>query len=171
MRFYTRIAVCVAAAVLLSVVLFNFAVSWFDGETSVLRLGRLLVLETRRSQAMDTRAETVLRSMEIKGGIIAQLIDGRLQLREAIDRFHKANDMIENDNTNLIARYELPTDLEGVGRQVLVWAYQAAYSLPPDKAQRRLAELENQYEKLFGRPSSPGSLQTTDLLPIGCCAG
>lgn len=171
MRFYTRILVCVAAAVLLSAVLFNFAVSWFDGETSVLRLGRLLVFEARRSQAMDTRAETVLRSMDIKRGVIAHLIDGHMQLREAIDQFHKANDMIENNNTNLMARYELPTDLEGVGRQVLVWANRAADVLPPDRGQRRVAELEYQYQTLFGRPSSPDSLQPTDLLPIGCCAG
>lgn len=171
MRFYTRILVCVAAAVLLSAVLFHFAVSCFDGETSVLRLGRLLLHETRRSQAMDARAESVLRSMDLKRDIIAQLIAGRLQLREAIDQFHKANEMIENDNTNLMARYELPTDLEGVGRQVLAWANREVYSLPSDKAQRRVAELENEYQKLFGRPSSPDSLQPTDLLPIGCCAG
>lgn len=171
MRFYTRILVCVAAAMLLSAVLINFAVSCFDGETSVLRLGRLLVHEARRSQAMDARAETVLRSMDIKRDIIAQLIAGRLQLREAIDQFHKANEMIENNNRNLMAKYELPTDLEGVGRQVLAWAQRTADALPLDKGQRRLAELENEYQKLFGRPSSPDSLPTTDPLPIGCCAG
>jgi hypothetical protein len=171
MRFYTRMLVCVAAAVLLSAVLFNFAVSCFDGETSVLRLGRLLVLESRRSEAMDARAETVLRSMDIKRDIIFQLLAGRLQLREAIAEFHKANEMIENDHTNLMATYQLPSDREGVGQQVLAWACRAVDALPSDKGQRRLAELEYQYQKLFGRPSSPDSLQTTDLLPIGCCAG
>lgn len=170
MRFFTRMFVWAAAALLLSALLIHSAVSWSGDRTGVLRLGRLLVFETRRSQALDERAEMVTRSMDVKRGIIDQLLAGRLPLREAIDQFGKANEMIEND-TRLVATYQLPADREGVGRQVLAWACHTIDSWPYDKAQRRLAELESEYQKLFGRPSSLDPAQTVDSLPPACCAG
>lgn len=152
MRFYTRLLVCAATALMLCVILLNCAASWFDADASVLRLGRLLVFEARRAQALTARTEIVGRSMAIKRGIVAQLIAGRVNLREAIDQFANANDMIENGDRELIAKYQLPTDLDGVTRQLLSWTYNEIESLPPYKAQRRLAEIEREYQTIFGGP-------------------
>lgn len=152
MRFYTRLLVCAVTALMLCVILLNCAASWFDADANVLRLGRLLVFEARRSQALSARTEMVERSLDIKRGIIAQLIAGRVDLREAIDQFAKANEMIGNGDRELIARYQLPTDLEGVARQLLSWTYNEIESLPPYKAQRRFTELEGEYQTIFGGP-------------------
>lgn len=170
MRFFRRMFVCLAAALLLSALLIHSAVSSSGERTDVLRLGRLLVFEARRSQALDSCADTVMRSMDVKRDITDQLVAGRLPLSEAIDHFCTANEMIDND-TRLVATYQLPADREGVAQQVLVWVYHTVDSWPDDKAQRLLADLESEYQKMFGRPSSLDPAQSADPLPPACCAG
>ncbi|HTU90766.1 MAG TPA: hypothetical protein VMF69_11875 [Gemmataceae bacterium] len=155
MRFFTRMIVCAAATLALCAVVFNFAASWFGAETSVLRLGRLLVFESRRSQALNARSDMVARSLEIKRGIIGRLVSGSLNMHQAIEQFQKANEVIENGDLDLIARYRLPADLEGVGRQVLAWVYNEVFSWPPEKAKSRYADLKCEFEKLFGQSPLP----------------
>lgn len=165
MRFYARIVVgAAAAALLVSALLSYFAEAWFGEEASVLKLGHMLVFETRRGQAMRARADRVGRSLELKRGIIEQVITGRMNLREAIAQFKEANEMIERIDRSLVAPYQLPDNVEGVGRQVLAWVYNVADSYPDGVGQRRLAELEREFQALFGRSSTPETLKTS-LLP------
>lgn|GEM_PF-5655458 len=155
MRIFSRMIVCAAAALLLSTILFYFADAWSGEKTSALQAARKLVLESRRNQALSARAEEISHSLTIKRAIIAQLVAGRLHLREAISQFHKANEMIENMDLDLVPPYQRPTDSAGVGRQVLLWVRNEITSWPPEKARPLLADLESEYQKLFGRPSLP----------------
>lgn len=150
MRPVTQLVVC-AAAVVLSAILFHFADSWFSERTSALAVGRRIMFEMHRSQALQERAKRVARSISIKHETIVQLVGGRLCFHQAIVQFQKANDIIENVDLDLIPAYCKPTDPEGVGRQVYDWAYYAVATWPPNKTQRFLAGLENEFQHLFGR--------------------
>jgi hypothetical protein len=152
MKIFTRMMGCAATAMVMSAVLFYFADAWLGEETTVVEVGRKLVFEASRNQALRARAEMVTHSLAIKRDIIAQVMAGRLHLREAIDLFHKANDMIENVHLELVPVYRLPTDSEGVGLQVLAWVRNEVASWPPEKAQPLLANLETEFRTLFGHP-------------------
>jgi hypothetical protein len=150
MRLFTRLIVYAATALLLSAVLFHLTDAWFGENTSVLWAGRQLVWETRRSQALQARADMIARSLNLKQNIIAQLVSGQMRLRQAIVRFQRANEMIESHDLDLIPVYRTPTDAEGVARQVFIWACNAVSSWPPEKSQCLLASLENEFHTLFG---------------------
>ena len=143
--------VCAAAAIVLSAVLFYVADTWYGDNTSLIGVGRLIVLEGRRSQALRTRSEMVTRALSFKCDSINQLVAGRLNLRQAIVQFQKANQMIENNDLDLIPAYRATTGSKEIGRQVFLWARNSVSTWPPDKAQRLLADLEREYQTIFGR--------------------
>jgi hypothetical protein len=150
MRLFTRLIVFAAAAVLLSAGVFHVVHSWFGDNSSVVGAFRLLVHETRRTESLRARREIVTRSLEIKRDITAQLISGRLSYREAIIQFQRANELVVNDDLDLIAAYRTPTEPQGVGRQVFLWARNMVALQPSDKAKRLLSDFESEYQKMFG---------------------
>lgn len=172
MRLFTRLITCAAAALLLFAVLSHVADSWFGENTSVVGAGRQLMLEARRTEALQTREEMVVRSLSAKREIINQLLAGRLHLHQAILQFQRANELVENIDMDLIAAYRTPSDPPGLGGQVLVWARNSIASPPSDKIERRLADLECEYQTLFdgakseeeadARPMEPQSTGRTE---------
>ncbi|HEY7326530.1 MAG TPA: hypothetical protein VH592_02745 [Gemmataceae bacterium] len=141
--------VCAAAAMVLSAVLFHFADAWSGEDTSILSAGRQILLETRRADALRSRTEMVVRSLDIKRGIIAELVGGRLSYRQAIIQFQKANELVVNVDLELIPAYRSPSDPEGVGRQVFIWARNTIATWPSDKSQRLLAGFESEFHTMF----------------------
>lgn len=143
---------------------------WFGEEGSALRLARVFVCEQRRSEALPHRSEALKHSLESKERIISELIGGRLSLREAIVLFQRATKelidkvALEDADQSMIATYmPPPTDPQSVGRQILTWVRIDLAMWPPDKAQRRLAELERAFRELFGRGSLPDASTDTEL--------
>src|SRR5579875_1586091 len=110
MKIFTRMGVCLGTALLLAAPLGYFANAWLDGESSVLQAGCKLVLELQRTQALHRRMEMIARSQAAKKDIVAQLVAGRLSLREAISQFHAANAMIEPTDLEWVPTYQVPTD-------------------------------------------------------------
>jgi hypothetical protein len=151
MRLFTRLIVCAAAAMVLSAVFFHLADAWFGENTSILKAGRQIVLEARRSQALRARTEMVTRCLDIKREIITELIAGRLSFRQAIVQFQKANELVENFDLDLIPAYRSPTSPEDVARQVYLWARNSVSTWPPEKSQHLLAGFESDFHRLFGR--------------------
>ncbi len=147
--------VCAAAAMLLSVILFWIADSWSGESASVIAVGRHLLFEMRRAEELDVRGAMIARSVSVKRDVIDQLLAGRMDLRQAIAQFHMANELVENADRGLIPTHWIPTDPEGVGRQVFFWVRNAAASLPREKARRRLAELEREYRTVFHGANPP----------------
>jgi hypothetical protein len=146
MTLFMRMVGCMAAAIALSVGLSIFA--------GALQLGRCLLFETRRSQALQHRFEMVADSWEAKHDIIVEVVAGRLHLREAIVQFQKANDLVENADRDLAPAYLTPSDPESVGRQVLVWVRNEVAAWPPSEAERIRADMEREFQELFGRSPS-----------------
>ncbi len=155
MRILTRLIVCAATAIVLSAILFYFADTWFGENESVIRAGHQLLFEARRTEVLRVRAQMMAHSVSAKSDVIDQLIAGRLNLRQAIVQFRNANELVENIDLEILPPYQTPTDPEGVGRQVVVWTRNAVASLPREKAQRRLAELEREYRTLFHGAEPP----------------
>jgi hypothetical protein len=163
MRLLNRLMVCAAAAMSLSAVLCYVAECWFGDNTSVVGTARWLVRETRRSQAFQTRIEMVARSTSVKRDVIAQVIAGRLRLRQAIIHFRDANELVENNDPDLVPRYWCSTDPEELGRQVLAWTRNTVVCLLPEKHQRLLSDLECEYKTLFPRAKLPQEAWPTPM--------
>lgn len=150
MRLFTRLLVCMAMALMLSAALFSMAGSWFGEKANLLRLGREVLFEMRRSQALSERSEIVFNSMVMKRDIIVRLLAGRLNLREAICQFQEANERIENADLHLVPEFHKPTDPQGVGRQVLAWVRSEVTTWPPDRDKRIVQSMEKEFHELFG---------------------
>lgn len=169
MRFFTRLIVCAAAAMLLSAVLFHAADAWLGEKTSVVGASRQIVLEARRTEALRVRAEMIARSLAAKRDIINQLLEGRLRFRQAIEQFQQANELVKNIDLDLIAPYQTPAYPQGVARQVFIWVCNSVGSLPADKAQRLLSELESQYQTMFdgAKPEDADEVSPIGTFPAG----
>ena len=150
MRLFTRLTVCAAPAMLLSALMYHVADLWFDEKASVVEVCRQIVHEAQRAESLRARAEMVARSQSAKYDTIDQVRAGRLRLRQAIIQFQRANELVEHGNLDLMRRDPKRTDPQEVGWQVLLWVRNSVAARPSDKAQRLLADLEHEYQRLFG---------------------
>jgi hypothetical protein len=150
MKLFVHLCLWAAVPITLAVMLLNLADSWFDDREGVFQLGHMFVFEARRTEALQRRTEMVAQSDEIKRDIIAELLAGRLTLREAVDRFREANQMVENTDWALVADYQVPTTEEGLYRQVIAWVEGETAILSPGEVKPLLVPLVKEYESLFG---------------------
>lgn len=150
MRLFTRLTVCAAPAMVLSALMFHVADSWFGGDSSVVEVCRQIVLEAQRAESLRARAEMVARSRSAKYDTLEQILAGRLRLRQAIIQFHRANEMVQHVNLDRVPAYAKLTDPQEVGRHVLLWVRNRVVARPSDEAERLLADLEHEYQTLFG---------------------
>jgi hypothetical protein len=151
MKWLTRMIGSLTAAIVLVVGLNTVAALWLGDEGNPLHLGRWMLLETRRTHALRHRSQLVAQSWHVKQALIEELVAGRLPLRQAIVQFKQANDLIENDDTDLVAPYSTPSDPESLAKQVLAWARNEVGGWPPHKDRRILTTLDAEFRKLFGR--------------------
>src|SRR5262245_28498927 len=105
MRFFARISAYAAVAVVvLAGGLFSLLALRFGNRSDL----SLLLLESRRSEALRVRSEMVTHNIEIKRTVVADIVAGRLTLREAAIRFQAANHLIENNDRDLLPDYQIP---------------------------------------------------------------
>jgi hypothetical protein len=153
MRFFARLCVYITLVVGVSISLLSLLSSQFGGQTDVSKL----ILESRRSEALRYRTEMVAHNIAIKRAVVAEIVAGSLTLHEAAARFDEANQLVENNDSDLLPDYQRPTTEKGVYQQVLAWMRAEAASLPREKAERILAPLDKEYEAMFGPPEfAPG---------------
>jgi hypothetical protein len=154
MRFFAHLCVCAAVAVtLLSLVNLRFV-----GRSDLSQL----LFELRRSETLQHRIALVAGNMEIKQAIVADIVAGRLSLREAAVRFQEANCLVENNDPDLLPAYQIPATEEGVCQQVLAWMRAEVALRSPERAKRILAPLEKEYESRFGPLESAVALPACD---------
>jgi hypothetical protein len=85
-------------------------------------LTRWLLVEMRRAEALDNRATEMSQSQQVKKEVVSDLVAERLTLREAAEQFRQADQLIETDDTGLVAPYQTPETEEDLYRQVITWA-------------------------------------------------
>jgi hypothetical protein len=152
MRLFAHICAYAAVAIVLFVGLFSLLGLRFGNQSELSQL----LFESRRSEALRLRSEMVTRNIDIKRTIVADIIAGRLSLREAAVRFQEANCLVENNDPDLLPDYQIPATEEGVYQQVLAWMRSEVSSFPAEQAQLILAPLEKEYEARFG-PLEPAT--------------
>jgi hypothetical protein len=133
-------------AVVLFVGLFNLIGLRFGKESGLSQL----LFESRRSEALRLRDETMTHSIEVKRTIAADIVAGRLTMHKAAVRFQEANYLVENNDPDLLSDYQVPATEQGVYQQVLSWMQTEVSSLPAAQAKRILTPLEKEYESRFG---------------------
>jgi len=146
MRFFAGFCGHAAVAVVVSAGLFSLLGSRFGKESSLSQL----LFELRRSEALRSRSEMVTPNLEVMNAIVAEIVAGRLTLREAAARFQEANYLVENNDRDLLPGYQIPATEQGVYQQVLAWVRPEVSSLPAEQAKRILTPLEKEYEARFG---------------------
>jgi hypothetical protein len=155
MKFLARMLGYSATAMALCTGLFLFAGKWFGEEGSARQLALGIALEMRREQALEDCLKTFNQTLEARDRVFVEVVGGRLRLREAIDqvqRLHKEinDDLADKDPGKIAGWVPLPTDPETLGRVILRWGRLALAAWPPDKAKRRVADLEKEFRELFG---------------------
>src|SRR5690242_11265014 len=112
MNYYARLCSRAFAVVVLGVGLAH-ALGWWSGaEANLLQHARRLLFETRRTDALLQRREAVAEGLALKRTVVAEVLAGRLTLREAARRFADVNDQIDCDDSELVANYLKPTTQE-----------------------------------------------------------
>jgi hypothetical protein len=163
MRFFARISAYAAVAVVLSAGLLSLIGLRFGKQSDLSQL----LFEWRRSEALRYRSEMVFHNIGVKDPIVADLVAGRLTLREAAVRFQEANHLVENNDPDLLPDFQIPATEQGVYRQVLGWVQTEVSSLPAEQAKRILTPLEKEYESKFGPLKSATESPRSDSIVHG----
>jgi hypothetical protein len=106
-------------------------------------LARRFLLEMRRAEALEYRANEMSQSLEVKKAVIEDLVAERLTLREAAEQFRRADQPIENDPAGLVAPYHAPETEQGRYQQVITWA-KVELSDDPEQAEQVIPRLEQE---------------------------
>jgi hypothetical protein len=170
MKYLARLCVCALTAVVLFVGASRVIGSWMGREMSLLQLSRWVVFESRRTEALHERADAILRSLEIKKAVIAEVFDGRLTLRESARYFKEANEYIENGDVELVADYFVPLDEEAQCEQVLAWVWGEAAYRSDAATKETVRRLEHEFQAMFGKPcydlNSPEDYKPDEADPL-----
>jgi hypothetical protein len=113
---------------------------------------RALLVEVRRSEALDARDAAIHRCNQGKQAVTEEVVAGRLSLAAAAERFALLGDLSEGGAG--LGAYKQPVGGPAVCRNVITWA---AAALPEGSSQRAvvLARLWAEYRALFGPDSPP----------------
>jgi hypothetical protein len=141
-RVLPRLVLCAATGVALVLILGVFAPWWMGSDRSLPSAVGLVYHELQRGEALSSRDEAVRRSREAKDRITAELLAGRMTLREAAQAFQEWNETLKDGNDSWAGVYLVPGDEEAACRNVIVWAAKATDRDPErrDAVVRRLEE-------------------------------
>src|SRR5262245_49235648 len=103
MRLFARICAYGAVGVLLFVGLFSLLALRFGKQSDLSQL----LFESRRGEALRVRSDMVTHNIAVKRAIVAEIVAGRLTLREAAVHFQEANYLVENNDRDLLPDYQI----------------------------------------------------------------
>jgi hypothetical protein len=113
---------------------------------------RALLVEVRRSEALDARDAAIRRCNQGKQAVTAEVVAGRLSLATAAERFALLGELPAGGAG--LGAYKGPVGGPAICRNVIIWA---AAALPEGSSQRAvvLARLWSEYRALFGPEGPP----------------
>jgi hypothetical protein len=121
--------------------------------------------EAQRSEALGRRDRQVVAALEEKEGIVRELAEGRLTLREALERFRLLREGLDDGLDEVVGRHPAPRDDEGLYRTLRSWVDSALHHSP--RREKVLARLEGEWQLLRARrgAAGPGEGPATETLP------
>ena len=111
---------------------------------------RELWASEQRIQELDERSRATHQRLILKADITKDLIDGRINLAEATERFTALNEIAPECMTTTRHLYKGSTDAEKVGKQVIAYV-NVHLSNNPCKRVELVEKLTNQLTNLKGR--------------------
>lgn len=150
MKYFVRIGASAVVAAALAAGLSGLAGPWLGEDMNVAELGRWMLRESRRTEAISALRETVDVARTRKNAVVDEVLAGRLTLVEAAVKFREADEAIEHVDPETAVGYSTPETEEGVCAQVVVWVRAESERLPPAERQRIIRSIEQQFEDRFG---------------------
>ena len=122
---------------------------WSAGDLEV------LVWQGQLDEALDQRLAACQRLMGGKARTAAELIAGRVTLRQAAERFRELNTLVDDGHDDLIGPYQVVSGEEALWRNVLVWVQAELRQRRDPAAPEVLGRLRAEYREHFGRDPQP----------------
>jgi hypothetical protein len=158
---FARLPAAFLAAGLLStsVYLLLSLARWPAGDLEV------LTLQALREEALEQRLETWRSLTAGKTRTAAELIAGRVTLRQAAERFRELNALLDDGNDEVVGPYRMGSGEEALWQNVLVWVRAELYKRADKATEAKvLARLKEEYREQFGHDPAPWS----PIPPQGC---
>jgi hypothetical protein len=122
---------------------------WSAGDlVELFSLGRL-------EEALDQRRAACQRLTSSKARTAAELIAGRVTLRQAAERFRELNAMVDDGNDDAVGAYRVESGEEALWRNVLVWVQATLRQSGDPAAPEVLRRLWAEYRERFGHDPDP----------------
>jgi hypothetical protein len=115
-----------------------------------------LTLLGQREGALEQRLESCRCLTAGKTRTAAELIAGRVTLRQAAERFRELNALVEDGNDEVVGRYLLVQGEEALFRNVLRWAEVELHQRGDEATKAKvLSRLKEEYRERFGHDPGP----------------
>jgi hypothetical protein len=119
-----------------------------------------LVREGWREGTIDRRLTVSQRMLQAKTEAVAEVIAGRMTLRETAARFRELNTLMDDGNDG-IGPYLVVSEEEPLWRNVLLWVRAELYQRGDQDAGAVLPRLQAEYRERFGHDPDPGASPRT----------
>lgn len=122
-----------------------------ESEGEIHHLARWIFTEMRRSEALQQRRLEQTESETLKKAVIEDYLGARLTLREAVQQFREADELVQDRSESLVAPYIAPESEQDTCLQVKVWMDMALKdnNYPAEKATEIQRRFEDEMDRLF----------------------
>jgi hypothetical protein len=114
-----------------------------------------LALQGQLDGALEQRLAACQRLTDGKARAAAELIAGRITLRQAAERFRELNALVDDGNDDVVGPYRVVSREEALWRNVLVWVRAELRQRRDQAAAEVLARLGVEYRERFGHDPGP----------------
>jgi hypothetical protein len=145
MKYLFTLLSCVLTSVILSLAISRLSTVHRGGRQR--NLFGWILFELRRDDALRQRSEEIKQCHKIKDDAAAQLIAGRLTIREAMEVFASADELVDDGNNDLAGcHYPLPRTPTERYHEILGWT-RSALDREPELAEQVVGRLEQEFRR------------------------
>jgi hypothetical protein len=114
-----------------------------------------LISQSQLDGPLEQRRAACRRLADGKSRAAAELVAGRITLRQAAERFRELNALVDDGNDDVVGPYQVQSGEEALWRNVLVWVRAELHTRRDPNAAEVFARLEADYREQFGHDPEP----------------